>query len=160
MLILAFPTLSPLALADIIVDSFVSGSPGDFSYAYEIDNQTSVGILLFSVTVTGDVGTIQGPTGWIDTTDIPAPGETQVEWISTDFPYDVPPSGTLSGFELASTDGPGTVTFSTFDENFNEFDGQTTGPLAANVPEPRSVLLLATALAVTILRCYSHASAR
>jgi len=139
--------VSPGAKADVIlVDPSVSGSPGAYTYSYDIDNQTSVGLLLFSLTVTGDVGTIAGPTGWLTATDIPSPGETQVEWISTDFPYDVPALGTLSGFSFTSDSGPGTVAFSTFDENFTEFDGQTTGPIASTVPEPTSLALLSTAL--------------
>src|ERR1039458_6381897 len=139
--------LSPAARAgSIFVDPSVSGSPGAYTYSYEIENQTSVGLLLFSLTVTGDVGTINAPTGWVTSTGILAPGETQVEWFSTDIPYDVPALGTLSGFSFTSDSGPGTVAFSTFDENFTEFDGQTTGPVASTVPEPNSLALLGTAL--------------
>src|ERR1035437_3231142 len=76
--------LSPAVRADIIVDASVLGSPGAYSYSYEIENQTDVGILLFSLTVTGDVGLIEAPTGWVSGTTILEPGETQVEWISTD----------------------------------------------------------------------------
>ncbi len=138
---------SPLATADAInITPSVSGTTGNYSYAYEIDNQTHVGIILFSLAVTGDVGLVQAPTGWVTATDIPAPGETQVEWISTDVPYDVPASGILSGFVFASDSGPGNVAFSTFDENFAEFDGQTTGPAASTVPEPNGLALLGTAL--------------
>jgi hypothetical protein len=139
--------LAPAARADsILVDPSVSGSPGAFTYSYEIENQTSVGLLLFSLTVTGDVGTINAPAGWITSTGIPAPGETLVDWISTDVPFDVPAFGTLSGFSFASDSGPGTVAFSTFDENFSEFDGQTTGPVVSTVPEPNGLTLLGTAL--------------
>jgi hypothetical protein len=144
---LASLVLSPAALAgSILVDPTVAGSPGAYTYSYEIENQTSVGLLLFSSTVTGDVGTIDAPTGWLTSTGIPAPGETLLEWISTDVPYDVPAMGTLSGFSFTSDSGPGTVAFSTFDENFNEFDGQTTGPAASIVPEPNSVALFGIAL--------------
>src|SRR5665647_3305732 len=98
---LASLVLSPAALADtIFVDPTVAGSPGAYTYSYEIENQTSVGLLLFSLTVTGDVGTINAPTGWVTSTGIPAPGETLVEWISTDVPFDVPALGTLSGFSF------------------------------------------------------------
>jgi hypothetical protein len=139
--------LAPAAHAGtILVDPSVSGSPGAYTYSYEIENQTSVGLLLFSLTVTGDVGAINAPTGWVMSTGIPAPGETLVEWISTDVPYDVPALEALSGFSFASDSGPGTVAFSTFDENFSEFDGQTTGPVASTVPEPDSLALLGTAL--------------
>jgi hypothetical protein len=69
-----------------------------------------------------------------------------VERISTDVPYDVPALGTLSGFSFTSDSRPGTVAFSTFDENFSEFDGQTTGPVASTVPEPKSLVLLGAAL--------------
>jgi hypothetical protein len=146
LLFVAALILRPVARADVILDSSVTGSAGAFSYAYEIENQTDVGILLLSLTVTGDVGVIQAPTGWLDTTSIVGPGETLVEWVSTDTPYDVPAMGSLSGFVIASDSGPGTVPFSTFDENFSEFDGQTTGPVASTVPEPNSVALLGTAL--------------
>lgn len=149
LLIVVTLLLSPAARADtILVDPSVSGSPGAFTYSYEIENQTSVGLLLFSLTVTGDVGTINAPTGWVTSTGIPAPGETLVEWISTDVPFDVPALGTLSGFSFMSDSGPGTVAFSTFDENFSEFDGQTTGPVASTstVPEPNSLALLGSAL--------------
>ena len=117
---------------------------------------------LFSSTVTGDVGLIQAPTGWVTAIDNPAPGEIQVEWVSTDVPYDVPALGTLSGFVIASDSGPGSVAFSTFDENFNEFDGQTTGPVASTVPEPQSVFLLATAVVgiLTRRRWYKTVSSR
>ena len=146
---LASVVMSPAARADtILVDPSVSGSPGAYTYSYEIENQTSVGLLLFSLTVTGDVGTINAPTGWVSGTGIPGPGETLVEWISTDVPFDVPALGTLSGFSFTSDSGPGTVAFSTFDENFSESDGQTTGPVASTsiIPEPNSLALLATGL--------------
>jgi hypothetical protein len=137
--------LSAAAWADgVIVDSSVSGSPGAFTYSYEIENQTSLRLLLFSVTFTGDLGAIHSPTGWPTATGIPAPGETIVQWVSAVDPYDVPAFGTLSGFSLTSDSGPGTVTFSTFDVDFNEFAGQTTGPVASTVPEPNSLALLVT----------------
>jgi hypothetical protein len=148
LLIATFLFLSPAVRADIIVDASVAGSPGAYTYSYEIENQTDVGILLFSLTVTGDVELIEAPTGWVSGTTILAPAETSAVWISTDVPYDVPAFGTLSGFSLTSDSEPGTVAFSTFDENFNEFDGQTTGPVASTVPEPGSLALLVTAVAL------------
>jgi hypothetical protein len=148
-LALGIAFFSPTARADSLVDASVAGLPGAYTYSYGIENQTDVGILLFSLTVTGDVGTIDAPTGWVTATGIPAPGVTLVEWISTDVPYDVPALGTMSGFSFESDSGPGDVSFSTFDENFTEFDGQTTGPVApavSNVPEPNTFAFLATAL--------------
>jgi hypothetical protein len=143
--------LPVVARADsIFVVPSMSGSPGAYSYAYEVDNQTSVGLLLFSLTVTGDVETILAPAGWVTATSFIAPGETQVEWVSTDVPYDVPALGTLSGFAIASDSGPGAVDFSTFDEIFSEFDGQTTGPIASTVPEPNTMALICIVSAVTI----------
>lgn len=146
--------LPPAVRAGIIVDASVVGSPGAYSYSYEIENQTDVGILLFSLTITGDVGLIEAPTGWVSGTTILAPGETQVEWISTDVPFDVPALGTLSGFSFTSDSGPGTVAFSTFDENFSEFDGQTTGPVASAVPEPKSLALFGAALIGIYIRLW------
>ena len=148
--VIAALSLSAVARADVIVDVSVSGTTGAYSYAYEVENQTSVAILLFSLTVTGDVGTMQSPTGWVPATTVLAPGETLVEWISTDVPFDVPALGTLSGFSLASDSAPGTVGFSTFDENFTEFDGQTTGPVASTVPEPSSLILMGAAMALMV----------
>jgi hypothetical protein len=56
--------------------------------------------------------------------------------------------GTLSGFSFTSSDGPGIVAFSTFDENFTEFDGRTTGPIApTSIPEPGSWVLFSLGLA-------------
>lgn len=143
--------LLPVARAgsnNVVIISTVSGSPGAYSYSYGVDNQTAVGILLFSLTLTGDVGAIESPVGWVSATDIPGPGETQVEWVSTGVPFDVPASGTLSGFSFTSDSGPGIVAFSTFDENFSEFDGQTTGPIASSVstPEPSAFVLFAISL--------------
>src|ERR1017187_2116179 len=126
-------SLPAVVRAGVIVDASVSGTTGAYSYAYEVENQTDVGLLLLSLTVTGDVGIMQSPTGWVPATTVLAPGETLVEWISTDVPFDVPALGTLSGFSFTSGSGPGTVAFSTFDENFSEFDGQTTGPVASTV---------------------------
>jgi hypothetical protein len=152
LLVVAAAFLSPATYADVItVVPSVSGSPGAYSYSYEVDNQTSVGLLLFSLTVTGDVGTIVAPTGWVDTTGVGGPGQTLVEWISTDVPFDVPALGSLSGFSLTSDTGPGTVAFSTFDENFSEFDGQTQGPVAPSVPEPSTVFLFGTSFIVLII---------
>ena len=102
--------------------------------------------------MTGDVGTIDAPTGWVTTTGIPSSGETLVEWISTDIPFDVPAFGGLSGFSFTSDSGPGTVAFSTFDENFIEFDGQTTGPVAlTSVPEPQTVFLFGVGLSAFVV---------
>lgn len=156
-LIGSFLFLSSMARANtIIVDASVSGTTGAYTYAYEIENETSVGLLLFSLTVTGDVGTIQSPAGWLSTTAVAGVGETLVEWISTDVPYDVPASGSLSGFSLSSDSDPGSVAFLAFDEDFNEFDGQTPGPVAPTaptVPEPTSFVLMGASLVgVYILR--------
>jgi len=151
----------PAARADsILVDPSVSGSPGAETYSYEIENQTDVGILLFSLTVTGDVGAIGAPGGWLTASEVPAPGEILVEWISTDVPFDPPPLGTLSGFSFTSDSGPGTVAFSTFDENFTEFDGQTTGPVASTTPEPGTFLLLGAALIGVFTRWQFSARSR
>lgn len=145
-MVIAALSLPAVVRAGVIVDASVSGTTGAYYYAYEVENQTDVGLLLLSLTLTGDVGTMQSPTGWVPTTTVLAPGETLVEWISTDVPFDVPALGTLSGFSFTSDSGPGTVAFSTFDENFTEFDGQTTGPVASTVPDPNSLALLGTAL--------------
>ncbi len=94
---------SAAASASPILNVSVSGTTGAYSYAYEIGNQTPVGLLLLSLTVTGSVGAIQSPTGWVDTTGVLGPGETLVDWVSTDVPYDVPAFGTLSVFRLHPT---------------------------------------------------------
>lgn len=153
--------LLPTARADAIqVDPTVLGSPGAYTYSYEVQNQTSVGLLLFSLTVTGDVGIIGAPTGWVTTTGSGGPGETLVEWISTDISYDVPATGTLSGFSLRSDSVPGTVAFSTFDEGFTEFDGQTTGPAASTVPEPNSLALLGAVVIGIYIRRWDRGQAQ
>lgn len=152
-LIIASVLVTSAARADVIsVIPSVSGSPGTFAYSYEIDNQTSVGLLLFSLTVTGDVGTIQAPSGWVTATGTGGPGETLVEWISTDVPFDVAAFGSLSGFSFTSDSDPGTVAFSTFDENFGEFDGLATGPVftPAPVPEPGQLGLLLASVCILL----------
>jgi hypothetical protein len=142
----AILVFASVAQAGIVVDASVSASPGGFSYSYNTENQTAVGILGFSLDVTGDVGTIGSPAGWVSGTAVIGPGETLIDWVSTDVPFDVPAFGSLSGFMVASTDGPGTVAFSTLDENFNFFDGSTTGPVASAVPEPGSFVLFGLGL--------------
>jgi len=104
--------LLPAAEADSIsVTPLVSGSSGAYTYSYEVDSGTTAGILLFSLTVTGDVGNIQSPTGWISATGVGGLGETLVEWISTDVPYDVPALGDLSGFSFSSDWTRGSILF-------------------------------------------------
>jgi hypothetical protein len=148
-LIVSFFLLPSLAHASTITaNASVSEATGAYSYAYEIENPTSAGLILFSLTVTGDVGTIQSPAGWVTSTGVGGTGETLVEWVATDVPFVVPAFGTLSGFSFTSDSGPGAVTFSTFDENFSEFDGQTTGPIASTVPEPSSVVPIGAAVAL------------
>jgi hypothetical protein len=149
-----FLLISSRVWATPIVNSSLVGSPGAFSYSYEVENQTAVGLLLFSVTVSGDVGTIDSPSGWLggDFTDL---GGTNVEWVSTDAAFDIPAFGGLSGFGFTSTDGLGPASFSTLDENFSEFDGQTIGPIAPgapDVPEPASLVLLGTGLTRCLAR--------
>jgi hypothetical protein len=148
--ILATVISSPSTRADtIVVVPSVSDSLGTYTYSYEIQNPTSIGVLLFSLSVTGDIEAVAAPNGWITTTESLAPGETELEWISTDFPFYVPALGTLSGFSFTSDSAPGVVDFSAFDEDFNEFDGQTTGPVESAVtavPEPPSLLLVALSL--------------
>jgi hypothetical protein len=150
--------LTSVAQADVIVVESLSGSPGAYSYQYEIENQTAVTIFDFSLTVTGEVGDIQSPVGWASGTDVPAPGETLVEWVDLDESYDVPAFGTLSGFAIASDSSPGNADFSTLDENFMELDGQTTGPIASTstAPEPGSMVLLAAALIWLYIRRRSY----
>ena len=141
--------LASVAEGGIIVNASLSGSPGIFSYGYAIENQTAVSIFSFSLTVTGDVGNIQSPNGWFAGTVVPSPGETLVEWVDLDVPFDVPAFGTLSGFQITSASGPGTAAFSTLDENFTQFDGQTTGPAPPPItttPEPAGWILIGTAL--------------
>lgn len=83
--------------ADIIVKASGAGSTGKYSYAYQVNNQTDVGLLAFSLLVTGNVGVIQSPTGWVSGTGTPAPGEILVQWFSMDVPFDISASGTLAG---------------------------------------------------------------
>lgn len=83
------------------MDASVSGTTGAYSYSYEIENQTAIGLLAFSLTLTGDVGTIQSPSGW-DVSEVPISGETLVQWVSLDVPFDVPPFGTLSSFAIGA----------------------------------------------------------
>jgi hypothetical protein len=163
--ILVFLLFYPAARGSIIVDASVSGTPGAFSYAYEIENQTAVGVLGFSLDVTGDVGGVGSPTGWVAGTAVISPGETLIDWVSTDVPFDAPPFGTLSGFLVASADGPGTVSFSTLDENFNFFDGSTIGPVVSLISEPSSLAILGLGLAWLFrsrrkLRCRRGVSGR
>jgi hypothetical protein len=141
--------LASVGQASIIVNASVSGSPGAYSYSYQIDNQTAVNVLSFSLTVTSDVGTVQSPPGWVVGTGVPSPGQLVVQWVSTDTLFDVPAFGTLSGFSIASSAGPGTVAFSTLDNNFSQFDGQTTGPVI--IPEPGSLLLVGGAALAGLL---------
>ena len=145
--VLAIPLLLPsVVAAQVVVSPSVSGSLGNYSYAYRIDNPTSFSILLFSIAVTGSVGTVVAPTGWLSSIGVSSPGETVVGWISTDAPYDVAPFSTLSGFAFTSVDGPGRADFLTFDENFSEANGQTIGSVVSTVPEPRSLALVGTGL--------------
>src|SRR5882672_11637045 len=150
--IVAAPLLSAQTVPTVVVNSSVSGLPGSFVYAYQIQNQTNSGVLLFALLVTGQVRGIQAPAGWVTSTTIPSPDETLVEWISTDVPFDAGPFGALGGFAFTSPDGPGTATFAAFDENFSEFDGQTTGPVVSTTPEPGTALLIVTAF-VALLVC-------
>lgn len=139
---------SSFGRAGVIVDASVTGTSGAFSYAYQVENQTDVNIFLFSLTVSGNIDMLQSPNGWSASVEIIEPGQIFIQWISTDVPFDVPASGTLAGFLIGSDSGPGTVAFSTLDENSGEFDGQTTGPVASasGVPEPNSLVLFGTAL--------------
>jgi len=135
-----------VARAGVIVDTSVSGTMGAFSYAYDVEDQTALGVLAFSLTFAGDIANIQSPLGWVAGTGVPGPGETQVQWVSTDIQFDIPAFGTLSGFAITSDSGPGNASFSTLDETFNEFDGSTIGPVASNIPEPPCLFLIGTAL--------------
>ena len=157
---IAILLLALVAQAGVIVDASVSGTTGAYTYGYQIENQTAVGIFGFSLLVTGDIGTVQTPTGWVFGVGVPVPGETLVQWVDLDVPYDVPTFGTLSGFVIISDSGPGTAAFSTLDENFNELDGQTTGPVAPAItttPEPAGWVLVGTALiAICTPRAVCH----
>lgn len=146
--------LSSTIQASVIVDVNISGNTGALTYSYEIENQTSVAILLLSLTVTGGVANIQAPNGWDFSTGHPSPGENLVQWISLDAPFDVPAFGTLAGFVFTSSDSPGIVSFSTRDENFTRFDGQTQGPVvsaAPDAPEPKTVFLDSLIIAIIII---------
>ena len=138
--------------AGIIVDVSTSQTNGTYTYSYQIENQTSVGLFAFSLSLPAVIGTIQSPNGW-DGSIVPILDETLVQWVSTDVPFDVPAFGTLAGFVITSSSGPGSVTFSTLDDNFSQFEGQTTGPVAsASVPEPGSFGVIATVLGVLFFR--------
>lgn len=147
--------VSSLATASSVsVDSTVSGTPGAYIYNYEIENQSPVNLLAFSLVFSGDFTDILSPNGWVVGTGSPAPGENLIQWFSTDVPFDVTAFGTLAGFGFKSASGPGAVSFSILDDDFNEFDGQATGPIASatSVPEPASLILLGTGLIVGLRR--------
>lgn len=116
-----------------------------FTYDYTIDNSGTTAIIGLGLDLFAPVLGTSFPVGW-DVSVMPLGPESLVQWISLDIPFDVPPSGLLNGFSITSSAGPGTVSFSFLDENFDSVVGQTTGPTA--VPEPSYVLITLVALSL------------
>ena len=136
------------ATGGVIATPAVTSVGGIFTYDYTVSNSGSDGIFLFTLDIPGLVLSTTAPTGWLVSTT-PVLGDILVQWGSGDPSTDVLPSDSLSGFVLTSQLPPGTVQFGAVDESLNEFDGQTTGPVAPanSTPEPAMFVPLGVALA-------------
>ncbi len=110
------------------------------TYEYTLTNNGSTSIIGFGLSFDATVTSLATPKGWNGGV-LSFGSLTDVEWVSLDSAFDIPPSGTLSGFALTSPAPPGIVAFSALDEDFNGIDGRTTGPVSPT-PEPPAALLL------------------
>jgi|SRR5579872_1222270 len=139
--------------ADVIVTPTITSNSGVYTYNYSINNTGSDGIFSFGLSIFGPVFSSSGPSsaGWLIGTSAPVAGTVLVSWESTDVSFDVQSNGSLSGFKITSPNSPGPVQFSVLDESLNEFDGQTTGPVApvSSVPEPNTGSLTALGAGVS-----------
>src|SRR5579872_1031116 len=114
-LLLVRPAMCYIAAFKLLACAALSAVTGACVYAYRIKHQTVVNIFALSFTVTGDIGTVQSPNGWVALAGAPGLTETLLQWSDLDPPYGLPAFGILSGFQITSDSGPGIVAFSTFD---------------------------------------------
>ena len=150
---------SSIATANVIANPSVTFVSGVYTYDYSVQNLGAVPLLGFLISVPAEVSNIQSPVGW-DVSTVSLFDTTVVQWVSLDVPFDVPASGTLSGFSIDSLSPPGTVNFTTLDENFTEFNGQTQGPVAPSVPEPNTVFLLCPVVVTFLIMASKRARLR
>jgi hypothetical protein len=117
------------------------GSLSQFSYS--ITNIGSTPVASITIEVETTITSIIVPTGWIGNTS-PFGSSTLIHFDASDSPFSIKIGETLTGFSFVSTSDVGTVPYSAFDDNFNNFDGVTQGPvlITSSAPEPHSGAML------------------
>jgi hypothetical protein len=146
--------LASVARASILVSPSVTGS-GPYTFGYSIANIGDDPILDISFTAAGLITDLISPNGWSAGTR-PVGSDTSITWVSTDIPFDIVDGANLSGFGLTSSSPPGTVVFNVLTESFASDSANTTGPVVAPVPEPRTVFVLGAALVGLYARRHSR----
>ncbi len=114
----------------------LSGDPSWWQYDFSIVNPSFSGVNVLAMTLTpeefslNDVGPISSPTGWSGWAT-----STEVNWLSSDVPYDVTPGTILSGFGVQGEKN-GVFSFVLDTQHQISGDYSTVSGTASVVPEP------------------------
>ena len=140
-----------------IVSATAQTMQGQTTYQYRITADTTTSIFSFSIGVSEslvDVLSVSSPFGWFVTS---SPGD--ITWASSDLLFDILPGQELAGFGFTSLASPGSVAYllqlgdpdTGLQTGLSE--GLTSGPASAGnpVPEPSTMLLVASVLGVAML---------
>ncbi len=144
-------SLSTPAYAQVDVTVSVTQISGQYVYDYTVENLfLDESIDTFSISGIAGILDASGPDDWPpfvfgDEFGVLADWTT---FLPSSF---IGPGTSLSGFQLTSSFGPGSVDYDGFTSDFNSFSGVTSGPVAV-VPEPES-FGLAIAGFLLILTC-------
>ncbi len=150
--------IGSLANASILISPVVIGL-GPYTYSYAITNEGDDPIFDITFSASGLISDLASPDGWVAGT-LPLGNDTSITWVSTDSAFDIIDGSMLTGFEVTSSAGPGSVVFDFLTESFSSDSSDTTGPVTVgpvtSTPEPDSLWMSGAATCALFVLRWRH----